>query len=71
MRQNIVIIDAWTVVDCRNVSRWGREHVSKNIAVRFYITSSKKASGKQEDKKETTSRKFVNAWDGREKRSPR
>jgi hypothetical protein len=40
VRQNIVIIDAWTIVDCRNVSRWGREHVSK-----------KKPNRKQEDDK--------------------
>lgn len=49
-----MIIDAWTIVNCRNVSRWGREHVNTNIAVRFYITSSKrngKTSRKQEDEK--------------------
>lgn len=47
VRQNIVIIDAWTIVDCRNVSRWGREHVSTIIAMRFYITSSRKAGRKR------------------------
>lgn len=48
-----MIIDAWTIVNCRNVSRWGREHVNTNIAVRFYITSkrNRKTSRKQEDEK--------------------
>lgn len=47
-----MIIDAWMIMNCRNVRRWGREHMSTNIAVKFYITpSSRKASGKQEDEK--------------------
>jgi hypothetical protein len=48
VRQNIVIIDAWTIVDCRNVSRWGREHVSI-----------RKPSRKQENEKKETSRNFI------------
>jgi hypothetical protein len=63
-----VIIDAWTMVNCRNVSRWGREHVNTNIAVRFYITSSKR-NGKTSIKQETTSRNIINAWDSREKKA--
>lgn len=65
-----MIIDAWTIVNCRNVSRWGREHVNTNIAVRFYITSksNRKTSRKQEDEKRT-SRNIINAWDSREKKS--
>jgi hypothetical protein len=40
VRPNIVINDAWTIVDCRNVSRWGCEHVS-----------TKKPSRKHEDER--------------------
>jgi hypothetical protein len=69
-----VIIDAWAIVNCRNVSRWGREHMSTNIAGRFYITSSRRNEEennqkKRRMKKETRSRNIINAWDGREKRS--